>query len=110
MPNEALLYLVNWRRSTSLKKMGMWKEIFLLSTALKDLKGKVLKAGSLAHRTFLFCDSAACLHISERIPMYVYTYIHIYIDRVFREVLVLLRGVVPARRHMTESPETMHRS
>ena len=106
MPNEALLYLVNWRRSTSLKK----KEIFLLSTALKDLKGKVLKAGSLAHRTFLFCDSAACLHISERIPMYVYTYIHIYIDRVFREVLVLLRGVVPARRHMTESPETMHRS
>ena len=86
--------------------MGMWKEIFLLSTALKDLKGKVLKAGSLAHRTFLFCDSAACLHISERIPMYVYTYIHI----VFREVLVLLRGVVPARRHMTERPETMHRS
>ena len=51
--SEALLYLVNWRRATSLKKMGMWKEIFLLATALKDLKGKVMKAGSLAHRTFL---------------------------------------------------------
>ena len=37
-------------------------------------------------------------------------HIYIYIDRVFREVLVLLRGVVPARRHMTERPETMHRS
>ena len=42
--------------------------------------------------------------------MCIHIYIYIYIDRVFREVLVLLRGVVPARRHMTERPETMHRS